>query len=260
MDRNRFRARRPKTDWSDWLKDDPPSAAARQQLRQKRMAQANRYQSRAPQAPPAGPAPASQPSVTININLSKFKLPRLPKRSPVKLSKIKVPGLPYKRLALGLAGLVLVLAVGVLVWRSSVGSGHSNGNAAATTYRTTPSFTPISPKDKPKLADLPPNSTSYDGKRDTFSYIDLLPGGHITVSEQPLPSNIGTPQEAVSKVASQVKATQQLTINNGTAFMRTDPKSGSQTLVFSLKGLLIFINSPYGHNPATWQDYINSLQ
>jgi hypothetical protein len=262
MDKDIFRRRQPKTDWSDWLKDDPPPAAARQELRQKRMAEANRYQPRASQAPrpPTSPPSATQPSVTININLSKFKLP---KRPSITIPKFKLPVLPllrYKRLVLVIAGLALISLVGVLAWHSMHGSRQTGDTAAAVTYRTAPSFVPISPKDKPKLTDFPPNTTSYDGKRDTFSYVDLLPGGHITVSEQPLPSNISTPQAAVNKIAAQIKATQKLTVDNGEAFMGTDPKTGSQTLVFSLKGLLVFINSPYGHNAAIWQDYINNLQ
>jgi len=263
MDRSRFRTGKEKDDWLDWLSDNPPSAAAREELRRKRVADANRYRPRtAPRRPTesndAPESPNAPPNVTININLPKVKLPA------VKLPALPKPRLPSRKLLI--IGLMIALVAGGAGWwginrlQGSSKSSSDAGSAAVQPVRASPSFKPIAPKDKPQLANFEPKVTYYDGRHDTYSFTDLLPGGHITVSEQPLPAKLGPLPQALASVAAQVGAKEQLVTDHGPAYMNTNPKSGSQIIVFTLNNLLIFINSPYGHNSGAWKDYINNLR
>jgi hypothetical protein len=263
IDRNRFRAggdresgRRANKDWLDWLNNDPPSATARQELRQKRLAEANRYQSRSATPPVEPSQTAGPPNVTININVPKFSLPKI--KMP---SLPKLPALPYRRL-MAVSAILAVLTAGawwgIDHWRSGP-KGTETPAVAGETVRSSPSFTPLAPKDKPQLAQSTAKVTAYDGRHDTYSYVDLLPGGHITVSEQALPTNTGSPDKALATVALRSGADKRFETKSGTAYMRTDPKNGSQIVIFSINSLLLFINSPYGHTTATWKAYIDSF-
>lgn len=263
IDRNRFRTGgRQKVDWSDWLSNDPPPASVNQELRRKRVAAANQYQPRAAQPmtvkPPVASAEAP-PNVTININVPKFNLPKIKIK---KLPRLSLPAINYRRLGVSLVAL-LFIASGVWFGFGKIHNHSTASSDKAVDYvsdRTTPSFTPVAPKDEPQLAKFSPNVTHYDGHHDTYSYSDLLPGGHITVSEQSMPTKFGQGSQGLAALAVSMGATQPIVTNKGTAYINTDPKSGSQVIVFSLNGLLILINSPYGHSSGTWKSYIENLQ
>jgi hypothetical protein len=253
---------RNKKDWLDWwLSDEPPTPTARADLRQARVKQANQYKPRIPQStkPPEAPKPSSTgTNITINLDLSKIKLPKPP--------KIKLPGFPYRRLAASLV-LLAVMVVGSSALyhhhQQSVEASKLEAARKATTgpSRTTPSFAPLVPKDKPELAKLDPKNKdiAYDGNRDTYSFMDKLDSNNITISEQPLPANLGEPQQAVNQVAKQINAKEPISLNDGVAYSSSD-KSGAQTVVFSAKNLLIFINSPFHHEAASYKFYIDNLQ
>jgi hypothetical protein len=253
---------RNKKDWLDWwLSDDPPTPTARADLRQARVRQANQYRPRAPQ-PTVPPEPQESPpagtNITINLDLSKIKLPKPP--------KIKLPNWPYRRLAVSLAVLTLIV-VGLSTLyhhhQQTVETAKLEAARRAVTgpTRTTPSFTPLVPKDEPELAKLDPKNKdiAYDGNRDTYSFMDKLDNNNITISEQPLPANLGEPQQAINHVAKQINAKEPINLNDGVAYASSD-KSGSQTIVFSAKDLLIFINSPFHHEVASYKFYIDNLQ
>jgi hypothetical protein len=261
MDINRFKKPDDYKDWFDWwLSDEPPAPAARRELRQKRVERANEYQRRTTAIPPPEEAkPPAPTSVTININLAKLKLPK------PKLPKVKLPALPYKRLAYGFMALAVVAYGGLAAYHwqrqhAQKSAAASAGHVSAQPLRQAPSFTPAAPKNKPQLGAIGDSQTAYDGSRDSFSFIDSLNGNQLTVSQQPLPGGSGTPQQAVTKVASQIGAAHQIVFDNGVAYLDNNPKSNSQTVIFSVKGLLIFINSPFNHPDDAYKAYIESLE
>jgi hypothetical protein len=255
-----------KKDWFDWwLSDDPPAPVAQEELRRTRVEQANRYKPRLPQSGPRStnsvePAkPAAPTNITINLDFSKIKLPKLP--------GIKLPALPYKQLGTGAVAVAVLFGAITLVYhhhQQSVEAAKLEAarQAVAGPTRTTPSFTPAVPKDKPDLAklDRQNKSIAYDGNRDAYSFSDTLDSNNITVSEQPLPSNLGEPQQAVAAVAKQINAKVPITLKDGVAYMGSDSKSGAQTIVFSINDLLVFINSPFHHDAASYKFYIENLQ
>jgi hypothetical protein len=252
-------------DWWDWwLKDDPPAPAAREELRKKRVAEANAYHPR--QQPPKTKEPTTQPApanITINFNFSNIKLPKFKKL------RVKFPAWPYKKIAVWLVILISVIGASVVLYHNHQKKAQAAKLAAAQAAinerptRTTPSFTPVAPKNKPGLGTLSPSSksTSYDGNRDTFSYMDSVQAGQqFTVSEQPLPAGLGTDQQAVATVASQISAKTPIILSNGVAYVKTEKNSTQQTIVFSIKGTLVFINSPFSHTNDIWKYYIDGLQ
>src|SRR4051812_24970896 len=80
-----------KKDWFDWwLNDDPPAPSAKEELRQARVKQANTYTPRGAKSNATADDDSIKPAptnVTININLSKLKIPKL-KKSNLKTPKV----------------------------------------------------------------------------------------------------------------------------------------------------------------------------
>jgi hypothetical protein len=205
-------------------------------------------------------------NVTININLPKLKLPGPP--NPRHLWA-KRPAWPYKKIAIRGGSLLAVILLAVVVQR---GVTHYRDQAKAAKARaavvragqvpgsTYPTFTPVVPKTKPELASLATGKTAYDSQHNTYSYKDTLRGTSFLVSEQPVPSTFKSTQEAVTKIAASVGAKEPILLSRGQAYIYTDNRSNAQTVVAAVKNLLVFINSPFRHDPAEWKDYLENLQ
>lgn len=256
MDRSRFKDYSSKNhnDWVDWLSSDPPTPSAKQTLRQARVNNATAYQTRSAQPAATSGASAPKPDLTININLQKIKLPR-PKLPKVSLSRL----LPSRKVAAALT-MVLVISAAAYLF---LAHGPRGGTAAASdtqVARSSPSFQPVAPVTKPQLGDFASHVTAYDGRRDTYSYADSISGNRITISEQPAPKNLGSTEQMLQKIASQTGASDKIDTTNGQAFIRTSQETGAQTVVCSVDGLLVFINSSTKFQDADWVKYISDLQ
>ncbi|HEX5448268.1 MAG TPA: hypothetical protein VFW90_03675 [Candidatus Saccharimonadales bacterium] len=262
MDKGRSRKIGGHLDWADWLSDNPPSETARQELRRRKIAEANNYRPRGVANPEPQVEQSKKPAdVVININLTKFRLPKF------KVRKFQLrPRLyaKHKRAIVALAVAVVVVLTGVAVWghggNTSAGYGQPSGVASGP-VRSNPSFTPVAPSDKPKLGQFQPKNTAYDGRRNLYSYTDNLQNNRLTVSEQPLPDKYGSDQKAISKIASQIGADQPIALQGGrTAYVKTDSRSNAQTIVLNVGKVLVIVNSPYAHTNQVWAIYLNSLR
>jgi hypothetical protein len=123
------------------------------------------------------------------------------------------------------------------------------------TASSTQNFTPLVPVGEPQLAKL--GSSAYNAKEDSYTFIDLYLAEPLQVSEQPLPTGYGTKANVISKVAN--------SLNAHTALPGAVPAylgliNNKQTVVSSVGGLLVFLQSAYQHTAAQWQAYLASLQ
>ena len=162
------------------------------------------------------------------------------------------------------AVLVVTMAGGgyYFVKKNGAAGADASGSLAAKVaphVLAKPSFKPVAPKSEPDLGNGKSSATSYDGSHDVYSYQDAFKGEYILISEQKLPTNLGPASQAVSKIASSLTATQAIMTDNGMAYMATDAKASSNTIVYSIDGLLIFVRSPFLHTVTEWQPYLNSL-
>jgi hypothetical protein len=200
------------------------------------------------------------PAANISIQISMPKLPEF--HWPT------LPTLPYKRIAIWSAAVIASLAVlvgGFLIakhmfYHPKPAVAISTGSAALASTLAKPTFVPVAPKTKPQLAEAQSRATAFDGKRDSYSYTDAFQGMPFTVSQQPLPANFSSATQAVAMVAKSIGATATLKTLGTIAYEATDTKSQSQTIVFSIDNLLIFIQSGFTHDSNTWENYIASLQ
>jgi len=205
------------------------------------------------------PKPGPATNVTININFPKLHAPkiRLPKQKP------QLPNLPYKLIGKRLASVAVVLVCAFIVYSVI---NHVEGNKRKVvaepghTALAAPTFQPVVPKDKPDLANPANNQkAAFDGNRDVYSFQDTLLGTQLIVSEQSLPSKFSSGEQAVSQIGGSMGAKDSVNNSAGPALLKTDAKSGSQTIVASIKGLLIFIQSPFRHSTADWKTYLENL-
>jgi hypothetical protein len=234
------------------------------------------YRLSVPSVRPAGKAPAvfkpvnkpavaadkSAPktNVTINIHVPKLRLPsnkiRLPKSRP------RLPDLPYKLIVKRLVPVAVVVVCAFIVYgvisHIQGKSGRQAEAAPSGAVATAPSFKPAVPKDRPELANAANNSkAAFDGNRDVYSFQDTLLGTTLIVSEQPLPAKFSSAEQAVSQIAGAMGAKEPIPGRN--ALMKTEAKNGSQTIVTSVKGLLVFIQSPFRHSAEDWKNYLGTL-
>jgi len=210
---------------------------------------------------PAIASPSTQ-ETNININISLPKIPELKLKKPTLPA---LPNLPYKKIAIyssiAIAALAIVISSIVLLNHHttklkpvvSTSDGHSPNLGLST-----PTFTPVAPKDKPQLA-KGISGTTFDGSRDSYSFTDVLNGTPLVVSQQPIPSKYNSPTAAVEAAAKSIGATTVLPTNNIEAYMATNNTSKSQIIVFSMKDILLFIQSYFTHPASIWADYINNL-
>lgn len=230
--------------------------------------------------PPAKPAS----EVTININLPKVKLsadhlkkigraarktgPALEHLRPVVAASLR----HKRRLAVGAAGFVVVIALGIVGQgqlakpsrgqAAVAGATSSQATAGATTaVLAQPDFSPVVPKDKPQLATPDDKVSKFDGTKDSYVYEDTLGGTQLIVSEQPMPTTYGaTPEDNLAKIASKLGAKQQLSSGLGTAYLASNTVNNSQTIIATNGKVLIFVQSSFQHDTSAWVAYLSTLQ
>jgi hypothetical protein len=127
---------------------------------------------------------------------------------------------------------------------------------------SSPDFTPAVPVTKPDLANSPPVRSAYDASRGVYTVMDTFKGAPVTINEQKLASSDPkSAQDAVKQNADQISAKDPVTLANGsTAYMITDSKTGSQTIIFAVRNVLIYVNSLASHTNSDWRDYLNLFQ
>jgi hypothetical protein len=218
----------------------------------------------APEKPAAPPArlPAAN-NVTININFPKLHLPlsrlkKLPKIKP------RLPTWRYKLILKRLAGIGVVLACGLIVYgvvsHIESKSGKKVTADSSTAKAAVPSFTTAVPKNRPELANAANNpKAAYDSNKGVYSFQDTLLGTTLIVSEQALPANFSSAEQAVAQIAKSAGARDVINTGGVPAYMKTEASNGSQTIVTSVKGLLIFIQSPFRHSADDWKIYLQTL-
>ena len=165
-------------------------------------------------------------------------------------------------LVLGSCGVIGVLVlVGALVYMHSAPKRPAVGASSATgVVLQQPTFTPVVPSRQQSLATPDGVHSKFDAAKGTYSYSDSIGGQGFIVSEQKLPASYGTGQTAVNKVAGSIKATTPMQTTHGTGYILTNNKYNSQTLVFGVNGLVLFIQSSFILSNTQWTGYINSLQ
>lgn len=212
-------------------------------------------------APEAGAEAATAalqpPQTNISIQIS---VPHL--RWP----KWHLPALPYKRIAIWTAivvGTIIVAVVGLVVVKHFFFHPKPmqalTGAQALAAGLSRPTFVPVAPKDKPQLAQGNSRGTAFDGRRDSYSYTDSMGGVPFTVSEQPMPATFSSASQGLAAVAKSVGASTVIPTKGLSAYETNNSKTSTQTIVFSVNNLLVFIQSYFPHNNGAWAQYINSL-
>jgi hypothetical protein len=138
--------------------------------------------------------------------------------------------------------------------QTSSGTSATYASSAATTLSAAPTFSPAVPEDKPQLA----TNGTFDASLGSYEYNDDFLTQTVAITEQQVVAST-TASAAVSAAAASALATQQIQLNSGTAYMATDTTSGAQVIVFSTKGLLIYVRSSVSHDAATWQPFLNTF-
>lgn len=262
LDLGRFRSKK-NDEWLDWLADDPVPASLRARMREKAVQQASRPVVRRVGQQPAAPQhvtsqkpvqPSENSTVSIHISLPKFKKSDLRKKLP-KLPK----NLSYKKAGIGAGALVIVLVIGVVALQARDNKGEKTGNTGVLgTASQKPTFEYNLPTGA--ASGVKKENVRYDAQRKVVNFTDSIGGVTITISQQPLPDKFKeNTDDEVKKLAESFSATEVLSTANPTAYLGTSAK-GPQTVIFSKKGLLVFIQSTKEIDNHDWAEYITKLQ
>jgi hypothetical protein len=134
----------------------------------------------------------------------------------------------------------------------------SNSLPVLKTGLSKPDFMPLVPEGEPQLAHVN-YAKSFNKAHDSYTFKDLYLGVPIQLSEQPMPSNnspVLTSTQVISSLAKQYKATTSISFKGGTAYVGS---SQNQIVIFSYKGLLVFIQPSMNIVPSAWTSYIDKL-
>jgi hypothetical protein len=255
IDLGRF-GRKKKDEWLDWLTDDPVPASIRVRMRAKAVKEAARTVVRRPgQAPVVhhvSEKPTAKPAaVSINITIPKLKLHKPSVKIPPQL-------IAHKKWIVG-GSLAVVLVAGVAVTIFATQKDDKNGNTPAVLAEKSQraDFAYSLPKGSAEETD---GDVRYDAEHKVVNFKDSIGGVEITISQQPLPESFKEDTDnKVKKLAADFSATKEITTANPTAYLGTSVK-GPQTVIFSKKDLLVFIQSTKTIDEHDWAEYITSLQ
>lgn len=260
--------------WLDWLSDDPPPTEAVQSVsrprpvtREERLRFAGDYQrppvvnqvASAPKTPTAAP----QKAVTINVT---FTRPKMPERLKSLLETTKQYARRIQPKHLMVAGscvacAALAIGVGGYVTRKARSSNASEGVAVSTIAASKVPFKVLVPLDKPELATADdPTKALYNPEKKVYSYQDLINAVPVIVSQQEEPEKVSADPDGLKNLAKSMSALQSVDTTWGEAYIATNAKTESQTVVFVTNGLLIFLQSGTKHDAQTWKFYINNLE
>lgn len=253
-----IRKKKTSQEWLEWLADEPASAVAREQIRNRRIAQAgsqrvvprsvpNTSSQQSGKEQPNSPATA----ITINIGLPKLRKPIFPK-----IIKSNAKPIIYTGGGLVITG-VLVGSL-VLFRKNTISSTDTSDSTGVLSEKNAkPEFAYTVPDGEEKRID---GAVRYDAEKKVVNYKDSIGGVPIVISQQPLPTGFkeGT-QDKVKKLAEEFAATEELVTANPTAYLGTSAK-GPQTVIFAKNNLLIFIQSTKEIDKADWAQYITALK
>lgn len=134
----------------------------------------------------------------------------------------------------------------------------SNSLPVLKTGLSKPDFIPLVPEGEPQLAHVN-YSKSFNKAHDSYTFKDLYLGVPIQLSEQPMPSNnspVLSSTQVISSLAKQYKATTPISFKGGTAYVSS---TQNQIVIFSYKGLLVFIQPSMNIVPSAWTPYLDKL-
>ncbi len=255
FDLGRFRSDKDKQDWVDWLADDPVPASIRGKMRAKAVQEASRPVVRRPGQPLAVSTEKKdqKDSATVSINIS---IPRIKFKKP----SFSIPRALVARKKWAISGIVGVILVSgavttLLVTKDSGKTSDKPGVLADTDQKA--DFAYSLPKGNSEGLE---GAVRFDSQRKVVNYRDSIGGVAITISQQPLPEGFKQDTDAkVKKMAEEFSATKTIATANPTAYIGTSEK-GPQTVIFSKKDLLVFIQSAKKIDDHDWAEYITSLQ
>lgn len=261
IDLGRFK-RNNNDDWVDWLADDPVAPSVREKMRAEAVRNASRPRSRTQwhtqdTVSTQQPHDTSQKTVSINITVPKIK--GVTRESVARFTRGLYARVPERfktrktAVATGCLALAGVMVVGALMFTGN--KEDSKGVLSDSTQNA--DFEYSLPRGDKTQAD---GEVRFDAVKKVVNYRDSIGGVPIVVSQQQLPSDFQNDTgDKLKKLAEGFAANEQITTANPTAYLGTSEK-GPQTVIFSKKGLLVFIQSTKKIDNHDWAEYITNLQ
>lgn len=291
INRDRF-TRKKEPEWVEWLSDDassPQDAAApvskhqdsRQQalatpplqvhqpssrestahpssVRRERLRQAGLGTSKpSNDVAPAVRGSAKQTTFALHITVPKlsWKWFRLPHYTRPSVAQVRYWGV-FTVVVIGIG----IGARGLVEWRTLGAGDIGAGNPAVQGAGTgkAPSFSPVFPSSRKEA--LAKTKHTYDSGRQLYSYQDSFEGAAITVSQQPLPTDIKKNPATLKDIAAKIGATEKVDTAFGSAYIATSPNKSSQRVVAVYRDLLLFVETVKAYDAETWKFYLESLR
>lgn len=260
IDLGRFKSKSDK-EWVDWLADDPVPPSMPAKMRENATREASRPVVRrvgqqttniTPETIKLQPDNAKTVSIHLSVPKFKFSKDSLKLPQPVKnLYKL------HQKWVIGGSGIVAVVIVVAVVTLIAGGNKDSDNPAVLSDQDQKAEFAYSLPKGSSETIDGP---VRFDSTRKVVNYRDSIGGVEITISQQQLPSGFkDDTANKVKKLAEDFSATKAITTANPTAYLGQDVK-GPQTVIFSKKDLLVFIQSTNKIDEHDWAEYITNLQ
>lgn len=157
----------------------------------------------------------------------------------LKVPSFKKSGSPYRRISKA-AG----VAIACLLIAGAIIAGVKHFQKSPSVYSTNNEIQQTTLPSGEQAAGKVKTQASYEQQKSVVSNMDKIAGIGVTVSRQPLPETFKEqPEQEVEKLAQSFKANKVIEAKGTKAFYGISSEDGSQTVVLTKKGLLIFIRA-----------------
>jgi hypothetical protein len=211
-----------------------------------------------PQKVPESTPKSGQRSFDITFNFPSLSIASI--YNKLRKILVKIP-----RRAWIIIGVVAIIAIASWgEYKSYIARQETNkvqiSRSAPNLSRGTPNYKTVLPRGKDINALGGWMRVSPPDHNPVFAYTDKIGSAAIAVSQQPLPDDFKTDTDAqVAQLAANFKASQKVTLNNGTAIYIGTSTKGPQSVIFTKDNLLILVKSDVKIENDQWVQYVNSL-
>lgn len=186
----------------------------------------------------------TEKTIAISLELPHFRAPKVPWRT-------------VRPWALGIAGVVLLLAGGNAVQ----GIIQKNTkNSPQTTPVVIPAELGYKPLERPSTSESPQVKSAFDDKKNLYTFTDVYMDANVTVNQQAMPEKLKNDPKRIASLAASLDAKEKFTSTVGEVYLQSSENSPSQRLMVVNDKMLMFIQSTKRLTAAEWVTYLQSME
>lgn len=178
----------------------------------------------------------------------------------LQLPRLRLPHYDWRRLrpwGIGVVVVVTLLVGGNAIMNRQQSNAEADKTDSPVIIPAELGYRPLTP---PTRADGSKAKSSFDDKRDLYTFMDTYMDANITVNQQAMPENLKNNTKNIAALAASFDAKEKFTSTVGEVYLYTDETVESQRLMVINDKMLMFAQSTKRLAAADWIAYLQSLE